>query len=51
MKKILLALVLIFCFAVPYAAQAQIVVVVHHRRHHRHYHHRENLRLDQYVAQ
>jgi hypothetical protein len=32
MKKTLLGLVLLFCFAVPYAAQAQVVVVVHHRR-------------------
>jgi len=39
MKKILLGLVLIFCFALPYAAQAQIVVVVHHRHHHHHHHH------------
>ncbi|MGA2205969.1 MAG: hypothetical protein ABSG10_04480 [Terracidiphilus sp.] len=39
MKKILLGLVLIFCFAAPYAAQAQIVVVVHHRHHHHHHHH------------
>ena len=34
MKKILLALVLLFCFAVPYAAQAQVVVVIHHHHHH-----------------
>jgi len=31
--------VLIFCFALPYAAQAQVVVVVHHRHHHHHHHH------------
>jgi hypothetical protein len=29
MKKFWLGLVLLFCFAVPYAAQAQVVVVVH----------------------
>jgi hypothetical protein len=44
MKKIMLALALVFCVAAPYAAQAQIVVAVghhhHHYRHHHHYHHR-----------
>jgi hypothetical protein len=45
MKKTLLGLVLIFCFALPYAAQAQVVVVVHHR-HHRH-HHRHYLQIGQ----
>ncbi len=39
MKKILLGLVLTFCLAVPYAAQAQVVVVVHPRHHHHHHHH------------
>jgi len=39
MKKILLGMALIFCFAVPYAAQAQVVVVIHHRHHHHHHHH------------
>jgi hypothetical protein len=38
MKRILLGLVLIFCLAVPYAAQAQVIVVVHHRHHHHHHH-------------
>jgi hypothetical protein len=37
--------VLIFCFAVPYAAQAQVVVVVHHRHHHHHHH--PNLQIKQ----
>jgi hypothetical protein len=39
MKKTLLGLVLIFCFASPYAAQAQVVVVVHRHHHHHHHHH------------
>ena len=39
MKKILLGLVLIFCFAMPYAVQAQVIVVVHHRHHYHHRHH------------
>jgi hypothetical protein len=39
MKKIPLALVLVICFAAPYAAQAQGVVVVHRHHHHRHYRH------------
>jgi hypothetical protein len=38
MKRIMLGLVLIFCFALPYAAQAQVVVIVHHRHHHHHHH-------------
>lgn len=42
MKKTLLGLVLLFCFAVPYAAQAQVVIVVHHRHHHRRHHHPYN---------
>ena len=41
MKKFWLGLVLISCFAVPYAAQAQVVVVVHPHHHH-HYHHRRH---------
>jgi Ni/Co efflux regulator RcnB len=40
MKRILLALALVFCFAAPYATQAQVVVVdYHHHHHHHHYHH------------
>jgi hypothetical protein len=46
MKRILLALALIFCFAVPYAAQAQIVVVVHHRHHHHYHHHHPRLQVN-----
>jgi hypothetical protein len=38
MKKIILGLALIFCFAAPYAAQAQVVVVIHHRHHHHRHH-------------
>jgi len=43
MKKILLTLALVFCFAAPFAAQAQVVAAVgqghhHHYRHHRHHH-------------
>jgi Ni/Co efflux regulator RcnB len=45
MKKILFALVLAFCFAVPYAAQAQ--VVEHPRHHHHHHHHHHHLNLNQ----
>jgi hypothetical protein len=47
MKKFLLGLTLIFCFALPYAAQAQVIVAVgtegtgHHHRHHDR-HHRYN---------
>jgi hypothetical protein len=44
MKKYLLGMFLVFCFALPYAAQAQVVVVVHHRHHHHHHHY---LRLNQ----
>jgi len=40
MKKFLVGTALLFCFALPYAAQAQVVVVVHrHHHHHHHYHH------------
>ncbi len=46
MKKTLLGLVLLFCFAVPYAAQAQVVIVVHHRHHH-HRHHYPHTNLNQ----
>jgi hypothetical protein len=35
MKKYLSALILLFCFAVSYVAEGQIVVVVHHHHHHR----------------
>jgi predicted metallo-beta-lactamase superfamily hydrolase len=44
MKKTLLGIALLFCLAVPYAAQAQVVVVVHrhHHHHHRHYPHLQN---------
>ena len=34
MNKFWTSLVLLFCFAVPYAAQSQVVVVVHHHHHH-----------------
>jgi hypothetical protein len=47
MKKTLLGLVLLFCFAVPYAAQAQVVVVVHHRHHHHHHHPYNRMNLGQ----
>jgi len=47
MKKILLSLVLLFCFAVPYAAQAQVVIVVHHRHHHHHHHPYNRMNLGQ----
>ena len=47
MKKILLALVLLFCFAVPYAAQTQVVVVIHHHHHHHHHHRDQYPRLTQ----
>jgi hypothetical protein len=43
MKKFWLALILAFCFAAPYAAQAQVVVVVHHHHHHHHHHHDNRL--------
>jgi hypothetical protein len=39
MKKFWLGTILLFCFAAPYAAQAQVVVVVHHHHHHHHHHH------------
>ncbi|MGA2887117.1 MAG: hypothetical protein ABSE51_03640 [Terracidiphilus sp.] len=41
MKKFLFGTILLFCLAVPYASQAQVVVVVHHHHHHHHhpYHH------------
>jgi hypothetical protein len=39
MKKIVLGLALIFCFAAPYTAQAQVVVVIHHHHHRHHYPH------------
>jgi hypothetical protein len=42
MKKYLLGMILVFCFALPYAAQAQVVVVVHGHHHHHHHHHRNN---------
>ncbi|MGD0519614.1 MAG: hypothetical protein ABSA48_00025 [Terracidiphilus sp.] len=42
MKKFLLGLALVFCFALPYAAQAQVVVVVDHHHHHHYRHHRHN---------
>ena len=47
MKKILIGLVLIFCYAVPYAAQAQVVVVVHRHHHHRHHHDDPHMNLNQ----
>jgi hypothetical protein len=47
MKKTLLGLVLLFCFAVPYAAQAQVVIVVHHRHHHHHHHPYNRMNLGQ----
>jgi len=43
MKKYLLGMFLVFCFALPYAAQAQVVVVVHHRHHYNHHHHHNHL--------
>ncbi|MGA3068934.1 MAG: hypothetical protein ABSD43_01860 [Terracidiphilus sp.] len=43
MKKYLLGMFLVFCFALPYAAQAQVVVVVHHRHHYHHHHHHNYL--------
>jgi hypothetical protein len=44
MKKIIFGTLLLFCFAIPYAMQAQIVVEVptHHRHHHHHRGHRED---------
>jgi hypothetical protein len=39
MKKYLLGMFLVFCFALPYAAQAQVVVVVHTHHHHYYHHH------------
>jgi len=33
MKRILLALAHVFCFAAPYAAQAQAVIAVGHHHH------------------
>ncbi len=38
MKKILLGLILAFCVAAPFAAQAQVVVVLHPHHHHHHHH-------------
>ncbi|MGD0857859.1 MAG: hypothetical protein ABR912_00945 [Terracidiphilus sp.] len=43
MKKYLIGMFLVFCFALPYAAQAQVVVVVHHRHHYNHHHHHNHL--------
>jgi hypothetical protein len=40
MKKILLGLGLIFCFAAPIASQAQVVAAAYHHHHHHHHHHR-----------
>jgi hypothetical protein len=42
MKKILLGLSLVFCLAVPYAAQAEVVVVIHHHHHHHHHYHHDH---------
>jgi hypothetical protein len=39
MNKFWIGLVLLFCFALPYAARGQVVVVVQHDRHHRYHHH------------
>jgi hypothetical protein len=43
MKKFLLGLALVFCFALPYAAQAQVIVAVGHE-HHYHHHYRHHRR-------
>ncbi|MGD0367988.1 MAG: hypothetical protein ABSA94_11075 [Acidobacteriaceae bacterium] len=42
MKRILLGLALVFCFAAPIALPAQVVVVVRHHHHHHHHHHHYN---------
>jgi hypothetical protein len=34
MNKLWIGLVLLCCFALPFAAQGQVVVVVHHHHHH-----------------
>jgi Ni/Co efflux regulator RcnB len=40
MKKILLGLIVVLCFAAPFASQAQVVSAqYHHHRHHHHHHH------------
>jgi hypothetical protein len=39
MNKVRIGFVPLSCFALPYAAQVQVVVVAHHHHHHRHHHH------------
>ncbi|MGD0732342.1 MAG: hypothetical protein ABR956_13860 [Terracidiphilus sp.] len=39
MKKFLFATIAVFCLAMPYAAQAQVVVAIGHHHHHHHHHH------------
>ncbi|MGD0548008.1 MAG: hypothetical protein ABR991_09340 [Terracidiphilus sp.] len=43
MKKYLLGLALVFCLAIPYAAQAQGDGDHHHYHHHHHHHHHPHL--------
>jgi Ni/Co efflux regulator RcnB len=39
MKKILLGLIAVLCFAAPIASQAQVVAAAYNHHHHHHHHH------------
>jgi hypothetical protein len=40
MKKLLMGLILVFCFVAPVASQAQVVAAAYHHHHRHHHHHR-----------